>query len=121
MAEPKRIQRKRTKGWRMPDGAVYVGRPSRWGNPYQVKRQGAFWVVQSSFRDHILGAHGSQYAANRQAVEVYELQTGPMGSYELDLAEVQRELGGRDLVCWCVPTYPCHADHLLRLANGAAQ
>lgn len=33
---PKRIQRKRTKGWKMPEGAVYVGRPSEWGNPYRV-------------------------------------------------------------------------------------
>ena len=32
----KRIQRQRTKGWRMPPGAVYVGRPSRWGNPFPV-------------------------------------------------------------------------------------
>jgi len=31
-----RIQRRRTKGWRMPEGAVYVGRPSRWGNPYRT-------------------------------------------------------------------------------------
>jgi hypothetical protein len=29
-----RIQRKRTKGWRMPEGAVYVGRPTKWGNPF---------------------------------------------------------------------------------------
>lgn len=33
---PERIQRKRAKGWRMPTGAVYVGRPSRWGNPFRV-------------------------------------------------------------------------------------
>jgi hypothetical protein len=31
---PQRIQRKRTKGWRMPEGAVYVGRGSYWGNPF---------------------------------------------------------------------------------------
>jgi hypothetical protein len=31
---PKRVQRKRTKGWRMPLGAVYVGRPTKWGNPF---------------------------------------------------------------------------------------
>lgn len=36
MTRPQRIQRKRTKGWRMPEGAVYVGRPSRWGNPWSV-------------------------------------------------------------------------------------
>nr|WP_250776399.1 DUF4326 domain-containing protein [Rhodococcus sp. MSC1_016] len=33
---PQRIQRRRTKGWRMPDGAVYVGRGSRWGNPFTL-------------------------------------------------------------------------------------
>lgn len=31
---PKRIQRKRTKGWKMPPNTVYVGRPTKWGNPY---------------------------------------------------------------------------------------
>jgi hypothetical protein len=36
VAEPKRIQRKRTNGWRMPEGAVYVGRGSKWGNPFVV-------------------------------------------------------------------------------------
>ncbi len=33
---PCRIQRKRTKGWRMPSNTVYVGRPSKWGNPYKA-------------------------------------------------------------------------------------
>lgn len=32
---PERIQRQRTSGWKMPEGAVYVGRPGRWGNPFQ--------------------------------------------------------------------------------------
>jgi len=35
MTAPQRIQRRRAKGWRMPDGAVYVGRPSKWGNPFR--------------------------------------------------------------------------------------
>lgn len=42
---PERIQRKRTKGWRMPEGAIYVGRPTKWGNPIQiihVRRSGPF-------------------------------------------------------------------------------
>lgn len=30
----RRIQRKRTRGWRMPSGTKYVGRPTKWGNPY---------------------------------------------------------------------------------------
>lgn len=33
-----RIQRKRTKGWRMPEGAVYVVRPTKSGNPFPISR-----------------------------------------------------------------------------------
>ena len=33
---PLRIQRKRTKGWKMPGGAVYAGRPTKWGNPFVI-------------------------------------------------------------------------------------
>jgi hypothetical protein len=36
MSKPKRIQRSRAKGWKMPANAIYVGRPTIWGNPYVV-------------------------------------------------------------------------------------
>ena len=36
MSNPKRIQRRRAKGWKMPANAIYVGRPTVWGNPYVV-------------------------------------------------------------------------------------
>ena len=39
MSAPKRIQRKRTAGWRMPEGAVYVGRPTRFGNPFRYRAE----------------------------------------------------------------------------------
>ena len=35
--ELKRIQRKRVKGWKMPENTVYVGRPTKWGNPFRVE------------------------------------------------------------------------------------
>ena len=37
VARPGRIQRRRVKGWRMPEGAVYVGRGSKWGNPFKYR------------------------------------------------------------------------------------
>src|SRR3972149_2913182 len=40
IAMPRRIQRKRTKGWRMPANTVYVGRPTKWGNPYNSQKMG---------------------------------------------------------------------------------
>lgn len=33
---PRRIQLRRTKGWRKPEGAVVVSRPTRWGNPFRL-------------------------------------------------------------------------------------
>ena len=36
MSKPKRIQRSRAKGWKMPANTIYVGRPTVWGNPYVV-------------------------------------------------------------------------------------
>lgn len=36
---PQRIQRKRTKGWRMPENTVYVGRPTVWGNPFKYRAE----------------------------------------------------------------------------------
>lgn len=43
----RRIQRQRTKGWRMPPGAIYVGRPSPWGNPFPIKGDLAPWFAVS--------------------------------------------------------------------------
>lgn len=107
---PQRIQRKRDKGWRMPEGAVYVGRPTKWGNPF---------VVGGLLSDYLSGAPRSQIVADaKQAFDLYDLHTGPMGSYELDVDEVRKILVGKDLACWCPLDQPCHADVLLRIANG---
>jgi Domain of unknown function (DUF4326) len=45
MTSPRRIQRQRTKGWRMPAGAIYVGRPSPWGNPWPIDGDMQPWLV----------------------------------------------------------------------------
>jgi hypothetical protein len=37
MTAPKRIQLRRTKGWRLPEGAIVVARPSKWGNPFRLR------------------------------------------------------------------------------------
>lgn len=137
---PQRIQRRRTAGWRMPDGAVYVGRPTRWGNPFTVGKtlvrypaiDGDTWEHEGrsgktpgerhAYRhpDGSITWHRVEVATRAQVVELYRLHTGPMGSYELDVDEVRRELAGRDLVCWCPESEPCHADVLLEIANSEA-
>lgn len=90
VAAPTRIQLRRTKGWRKPDGAVVVSRPSRWGNPFPI---------------------GPDRSA-ADAVALYRTWVEPQAD------TVRAELGGRDLCCWCPLDRPCHADVLLELANN---
>lgn len=112
---PKRIQRKRTKGWRMPEGAVYVGRPTEWGNPFTAEICGSL----------------------QRAVDLYRLcvlskeQPGDLKKPELKAANkaweswvnmpsvltIQLFLRDKDLACWCPLDKPCHADVLLEIAN----
>lgn len=95
---PKRVQRKRTKGWRMPPNTIYVGRPTRWGNPYAV----------------------SQHYPAERVVEMYRKFWGDYLANEPGaLDRLKQNLGGRDLACWCKIGDPCHADVLLELANPA--
>lgn len=92
MTAPRRIQRKRTKGWRAPQGAVYVGRPTAWGNQYDIDKYGREGAVQQ-FQDF-------------------------MQRHPAFVESVRRELGGKDLLCWCAPDAACHGDLLLKVAAG---
>jgi hypothetical protein len=76
----------------MPDGAVYVGRPTRFGNPYRISAHRSRAAVLLQYESHIMR----------------EIASG-----RLDLSELR----GRPLACWCRLDAPCHADILLRLAN----
>jgi hypothetical protein len=114
---PKRIQRKRTKGWRMPEGAVYVGRPSKWGNPYEVRRSsdanGWLVIFHATERSHIVHGTHSRADARADAIARYrdwiDCVSAPIP---------EDELAGKDLACWCSIDQPCHADVLLEIANG---
>ena len=91
-----RVLNKRTDT--LPPGAVYIGRPSKWGNPY-THRSGN---TLARF----------QVATVQEAVAAYRARL--LGQTELVAA--LPELRGKDLVCWCKPG-PCHGDVLLELAN----
>lgn len=101
MTRPKRIRRRRTKGWRMPGNTVYVGRPTRWGNPHHV------W-------------HPADKTDRQVAVEMYEDDL-LAGRLPFTVDDVRNELRGKNLACWCLPVQPCHADVLLELANPVCQ
>lgn len=75
---------------RQEDG-VYIGRPSVWGNPFEI------------------GVDGNR----QQVIEKYQtyLKCNPAL-----LERAKKELKGQNLVCWCAPL-ACHGDILLKVAN----
>lgn len=81
-----------------PSDAVYIGRPSIWGNPY-------------SHRSDTLAKF--QVKTTNQALVEY---SNYMLENPLLIARARRELKGKDLVCFCKPG-PCHGDILERIAN----
>jgi Domain of unknown function (DUF4326) len=70
---------------------VYIGRPSKWGNPFKIGKDGSREEVIQKYRRWIL--------ANPVLV-----------------AQVPTELRGKKLGCWCKPN-PCHGDVLAELAD----
>ena len=75
-----------------PPGSIYIGRPSKWGNPF------------------VIGPDGDRE-------EVIRLYTEWIKTQPTLLKAAQTELQGRVLVCWCKPL-PCHGDVLARIAEG---
>lgn len=100
---PKRIQRQRAKGWRMPEGAVYVGRPTKWANPFKV----------GELRLACRGRGAVRVMTRQHAVELYR----ECAHYTVRKGPAIKELRGKDLACWCPLDEPCHADVLLEWAN----
>ena len=74
----------------MPDNTVYVGRPTKWGNPYPINNN----------------------FTREQAYNLYK-----EFAEKHNLSEDAKELRGKNLACWCKIGELCHADWLLELAN----
>lgn len=70
---------------------VYIGRPSKWGNPF------------------VVGVHGSRSEVIAKYIALKE------NDAEF-IAEAKRELKGKNLGCYCAPQ-ACHGDWLLKIAN----
>lgn len=75
----------------IPDGAVYIGRPSKFGNPIPVSKECP--------RDQAVYLHWKHLHTHKRL-----------------LLAVREELPGKNLICFCAPA-KCHGDTLLRVAN----
>ncbi|PVA66191.1 hypothetical protein DDJ87_08665 [Mycobacteroides abscessus] len=112
---PKRVQRRRTKGWRKPEGAVIVTRGTDWGNPFRVGDQFRIEAQGTPFSPGQWYAYGHDITPEIAVLLFRIWVIGRPGLIE----QIRVELGGHDLACWCPLDSPCHADVLLELANGA--
>lgn len=74
-----------------PPGAVYIGRPTKWGNPFVIGRDGG--------RAEVIAKYKAWLLRNPQLVQA-----------------AKHELRGKSLVCWCAPE-ACHGDVLMSIAN----
>ena len=112
--EPHRVQRKRTKGWKMPENTIYVGRPSDWGNPFKVERRvDGKWVVRYGGQTLMRPEYDDKRSAVKDALKAFRHHIQIIPSFYENLYILK----GKNLACWCPIGQPCHADILLELAN----
>jgi hypothetical protein len=100
-----RIQRKRIIGWKMPENTIYVGRGSRWGNPFVVGRDGDVNECIEKYKNLMFP---------------YTHKEGNLVKFYVSAAnlnDIKTHLRGKNLACWCPIDKPCHADFLLEIAN----
>lgn len=107
---PRRIQLRRTKGWRLPENTATVSRPSRLGNPFPVKTLGRVQAV----------ALHQRWLSTADAADLgYDpLETSWLNAERAAVLALLPTLRGKNLACWCPIDQPCHADVLLELANA---
>lgn len=119
---PNRIQRRRTRGWRKPENAVIVSRPSRYGNPFTI--QDAIDAEMPDPRRTAVINFAEWLRVGTQG-DWYE-QTYRLGRQTIDrrvILDGLADLRGRDLACTCPLPEPgqpdvCHGAILLALANS---
>lgn len=101
MSAPIRIQRRRVKGWRMPENTVSVTRPGRFGNPFRVTQDRSQIICVGAFRTWL-------------TVEGCDARIPEKKKWILDNLS---SLRGKNLACYCRVGTVCHADVLLELSN----
>jgi hypothetical protein len=118
---PERVQRKRTKGWRMPPNTVSITRPGKYGNPFRIGgwfmvgpgagRPGMIWCEARD--EKVADGRFTKVETAEEAVILFKVFSARYPLKYLD------QLRGKNLACFCRLDQPCHGDVLLELANAA--
>jgi hypothetical protein len=95
----------------MPPNTIKVDRSTKWGNPFRPNRRDNKAYCVQLFNYLMAGF-----------VCMCDVPTpDEQMAYRKMLAENIGELRGKNLACWCPLDASCHADVLLRIANGDPQ
>ncbi|CAN5573196.1 hypothetical protein BH10PSE14_BH10PSE14_06270 [soil metagenome] len=111
---PRRLQRSRKRGAKTPAGAVYVGRPTLFNNPFRFERFG-------HARSVLLYGDWMEGRLSDLRLERHGFCPAEIDALHRKRERIHRnlhQLSHKDLVCWCPTTSKwCHADILLEHAN----
>lgn len=103
----------------MPPGAVYVGRPTLFGNPFRPGVNGTPEECVALYRRYLDGEIGPEDTAWRNGLlHDPKFEGDPYRGKTIVWAGLLEKLRGHDLACWCPLDQPCHVDVLLELANA---
>ena len=108
-AKPRRIQRKRTKGWVMPANTVYIGRPTKYANPHKL----ADFLHIFDKKDEVELDVAKAWVMRGFGEHLTWMQDFEPEKYKTILSELR----GKNVCCWCGLGDECEGDVWLELAN----
>ena len=118
--KPKRIQRKRTKGYRLPDGTICCTRPGKWGNQFPV----GMWFKKVSPDWYVWTCGDSPHFGDQQvrdlahSLELWREYVRARVKWDRQWLEPLRN--AKFLACWCRETATCHVDVIIEALTGTA-
>ena len=121
----RRLQRTRKKGYKRPENSVYVGRPTKWGNPLRII--GDVIYIDAGYRRKILDKWVVLEESD-DPILMLKFYEGILFGEQFNNCDLQywsnkfkknnlEDLRGKNLVCWCKTGEHCHADILLKVVN----
>jgi Domain of unknown function (DUF4326) len=121
---PIRIQRKRLKGWRAPEGTVNCTRQGEYGNPFVI----GGWYLKGDINNFgpwpkmiytrcLSTPTDKRFIQIKNAAEAVEWYRWYISASNIQ-PKIKRDLAGKNLMCFCALDQPCHVDVLLSIANS---
>ena len=96
---PQRYQLSRKRGWRLPPNTISVARPGKYGNPHRMRDRSP--------------------AERLRVIQEYSSDL-KVGLLEYTEDQLELELRGLNVACYCRTGEECHGDVILEVANRSA-